>query len=136
MEISISATINAPRPEVWKYWTGPEHILKWNHASDDWHTTHAENDVKVGGVQMARMEAKDGSMGFDFKGTYQEVVMNELLVFMLDDGRRVEVNFKDQGHATIVTEKFETEDTHSIELQEKGWQAILDNFKKYVEEQT
>ena len=118
---------------MWEYWSKPEHITKWNSASDDWHTPRAENDLRVGGKFTARMEAKDGSFGFDFGGIYDAVRENEYIEYTLGDGRKVKVHFKDQGDSTKVTESFDAESTNSVELQRGGWQAILDNFKKYVE---
>ena len=131
--ITIQSVINAPVEKVWKYWTSPEHITKWNSASEDWHTPRAENDLRVGGKFSARMEAKDGSMGFEYGGVYDEVKTNELIDSTLGDGRKVIVKFSESGTQTKVVETFEAEDTNPIELQRGGWQAILDNFKKYVE---
>jgi uncharacterized protein YndB with AHSA1/START domain len=108
--------------------------MKWNNASNDWHTPRAENDLKVGGKFLYRMEAKDGSSGFNFDGTYEQVKINELIVYSLTDGRKVEVIFtKDNDTRTKMTTAFEAENTNSIEMQRHGWQAILNNFKKYVE---
>jgi uncharacterized protein YndB with AHSA1/START domain len=132
-EITIEATVHAPVEKVWQYWTGPEHITKWNNASDDWHTTKAENDLRAGGKFSSRMEAKDGSMGFDFWGIYDEVKPNELIANTMGDGRKMSVHFKSEGDTTKVTETFEAENENSIEMQRGGWQAILDNFKKYTE---
>lgn len=131
--ITVENTINAPVEKVWEFWTKPEHIIKWNNASDDWHTPRAENDLKVGGKFVARMEAKDGSMGFDFSGVYDAVRTNEYIEYTLGDDRKVKINFSAQGNKTKVVESFEAENTHSIEMQKGGWQAILDNFKKYTE---
>lgn len=131
--ITVENTVQAPVAKVWEYWTKPEHITKWNHATDDWHSPRAENDLRVGGKFSARMEAKDGSFGFDFGGVYDDVKENELIEYTMDDGRRVSVQFTDSGNATKVVESFEAEDTHSHEMQKTGWQMILDNFKKYVE---
>src|SRR6266481_2238277 len=91
--ITVAATVNAPIVKVWDSWTNPEHIIKWNNASDDWHTTKAENDLRVGGKFLSRMEAKDGSFGFDFGGVYDEVKTNELIAYTIGDGRKVKVNF-------------------------------------------
>lgn len=132
-KITVEATIKAAIKKVWELWTAPEHITKWNNASDDWHTPFAENDLRAGGKFLSRMEAKDGSFGFDFSGTYQQVKTNELIAYTIDDGRKVLINFTGKGNETKVVESFEAENTHSIEMQKKGWQAILDNFKKYVE---
>ena len=131
--ITIETTINAPVEKVWKFWTLPEHITKWNNASDDWHTPKAENDLRVGGKFAARMEAKDGSFGFEFGGVYDAVKTNELIEYTLGDGRKVAVHFMADGNETKLSETFEAENTNSIEMQRGGWQAILNNFKKYVE---
>jgi len=133
-KITIETTVNEPVEKVWKYWTQPQHITKWNNASEDWHTPFSENDLRVGGRFLSRMEAKDGSFGFDFGGTYDEVKLNEIISYVLDDGRKVKITFIGQQNKTKVIENFEGEETNSIELQQKGWQAILDNFKKYTEE--
>ncbi|MDQ3141927.1 MAG: SRPBCC family protein [Bacteroidota bacterium] len=131
--ITIENAINAPIAKVWLFWTAPEHIMLWNNASEDWHTPHAENDLKAGGKFLSRMEAKDGSYGFDFGGIYDEVREPEYLSYKIDDGRKVSVSFSSEGNETIIVETFEAENTNSVELQRSGWQAILDNFKKYVE---
>ena len=131
--ITVENSINAPVAKVWEFWTKPEHIIKWCNASDDWHTPRAENDLKVGGKFVSRMEAKDGSMGFDFGGVYDAVRTNEYIEYTLGDDRKVKINFSAQGNKTKVVESFEAENTHSIEMQQGGWQAILDNFKKYTE---
>ena len=131
--ITVANTINAPVEKVWQYWTKPEHITQWNNASDDWHTPHAENDLRVGGNFAARMEAKDGSIGFDFGGVYDAITMNEYIEYTLGDGRKVKITFTPDGNKTKVVESFEAESTHSIEMQQGGWQNILDNFKKYTE---
>lgn len=131
--LKAEATINAPVEKVWKLWTDPKHIIRWNNASDDWHTPKAENDLRPGGNFVSRMEAKDGSAGFDFEGTYQEVEMHKLISYTLADGRKVQIHFAGDQNATIVTETFEAENTHSPEMQQAGWQAIMDNFKKHVE---
>ena len=132
-EITIETTINAPVEKVWKFWTLPEHITKWNSASDDWHTPKAENDLRVGGKFAARMEAKDGSFGFDFGGVYDAVKTNELIRYTIGDGRKVAVHFTPNGNETKLSETFEAENTNPVEMQRGGWQAILNNFKKYVE---
>jgi uncharacterized protein YndB with AHSA1/START domain len=132
--ITVEATINEYIEEVWKYWTEPEHIKKWNSATEDWHTPFAENDLRVGGKFLSRMEAKDGSFGFDFGGVYDEVKLNEFMSYTMGDGRKVRISFVNKSNKTIIIENFEAEDTNSIELQQRGWQSILDNFKKYVEE--
>lgn len=132
--IKVDAYIHAPIEKVWKLWTSPEHIMHWNNASDDWHTPRAENDLRAGGQFLSRMEAKDGSFGFDFGGVYDEVKINELIAYTLGDGRKVKVTFSTYDNQTLVTEVFEAENTNSTEMQRSGWQSILDNFKKYAEE--
>ena len=119
--------------DAWEYWTKPEHIVKWNNASKDWHTRWAENDLRAGGRFVSRMEAKDGSFGFNFGGVYDAVTENEYIENTLDDGRKVKIIFTAQGSNTRVVESFEPENINSLELQKGGWQAILDNFKKYTE---
>ena len=130
--ITVEAAIAAPIEKVWQYWTEPQHITQWNNASEDWHTPHAENDLKEGRFT-SRMEAKDGSFGFDFSGNYTLVETNKLIEYTLDDDRKVSINFTSHGNETTVVKTFEAENMNSIELQKGGWQAILDNFKKYVE---
>jgi uncharacterized protein YndB with AHSA1/START domain len=133
MVITVEALVNAPIETTWAFWTGPDHITQWNNASDDWHTPWAKNDLVPGGRFVARMEAKDGSMGFDFGGTYDEVVEHQVISYTLDDKRKVTVRFTETDSGTKVVEEFEAEDENSPELQQQGWQAILDNFKKYTE---
>jgi uncharacterized protein YndB with AHSA1/START domain len=131
--ITIETTVNAPVEKVWKYWTLPEHITKWNNASDDWHSPFAENDLQAGGKFLARMEAKDGSFGFDFWGVYDEIKTNELIAYTLGDDRKVKIIFTPAGNTTKIVETFEAENTNPVEMQKGGWQSILDNFKKYTE---
>lgn len=131
--ITIETTINAPVEKVWKAWTTPADIVQWNAASDDWHTTKSENDLRTGGKFSSRMEAKDGSMGFDFWGIYDEVKPNELITSTLGDGRKLTVTFISKGDQTEVKEAFEAENENSIEMQKNGWQSILNNFKKHTE---
>ncbi|MEI9810099.1 MAG: SRPBCC family protein [Bacteroidota bacterium] len=131
--ITVETIVDAPVAKVWEYWTNPGHITKWNNASDDWHTPHAENDIRVGGKFVARMEAKDGSFGFDFAGVYDALRTNEYIEYTIADGRKVKITFTAQGDKTKVVESFEAESTNSLELQQGGWQAILNNFKKYTE---
>jgi uncharacterized protein YndB with AHSA1/START domain len=131
--ITIEANINAPITKVWEKWTLPEHIMNWNFASDDWCCPHAENDLKVGGKFVSRMEAKDKSFGFDFGGTYDAVKKNELISYKMDDGRKARVKFIAKGITTTVIETFDPENVNPIEMQRGGWQAILNNFKKYAE---
>lgn len=131
--ITIQNIINAPVEKIWQYWTLPRHITQWNNASDDWHTTHAENDVRVGGKFLSRMEAKDGSFGFDFSGVYDDVKINELIAYTMDDNRKVTTVFSAAGSTTKVVTTFEAENENPAAMQQGGWQAILDNFKKYAE---
>lgn len=131
--ITVENTINAPVDKVWEFWSKPEHITQWSNASDDWHTPRAENDLRTGGKFLSRMEAKDGSFGFDFGGVYDEVRNNEYIEYTMGDGRKVKITFSTNGNTTKVVESFEAETTNSVEMQRGGWQAILDNFKKYAE---
>ena len=131
--ITVESTINAPVEKVWEFWTKPEHITEWSHASDDWHTPFAENDLRVGGSFLSRLEAKDGSFGFDFGGVYDAVRDNEYIEYTMGDGRKVKITFIPGGNTTRVVESFDAESENSIEMQRGGWQAFLDNFKKYTE---
>ena len=131
--ITIETIVKAPVEKVWESWTNPNHIMQWNNASEDWHITKAENDLRVGGNFMSRIETKDGSFGFDFGGTYDEVKPNQLIEYTIGDGRKVKITFSENGNETKVVETFETENTNPIEMQRSGWQSILDNFKKYTE---
>lgn len=135
MPITIETVVHAPVDKVWEYWTKPEHIMKWNNASEDWTTPSAENDLSAGGKLNWRMEAKDGSFGFDFSGVYDEVKKHELITYTLDDGRKVRITFTPQGEETRVVEVFDAEQSNSIEMQREGWQAILDNFKRHAEQE-
>lgn len=132
-KITVETIVNAPIEKVWKFWTEPDHIKNWNNASDDWHTTSAENDLQAGGKFASRMEAKDGSFGFDFEGIYDDVRINEYIGYTMGDQRKVEISFNGQGNETHIIETFEAEHTNSPEMQRTGWQAIIDNFKKYAE---
>ena len=131
--ITVSAIVKASVKKVWQYWTEPQHIMQWNNASDDWHTPKAENDLREGGTFSTRMEAKDGSFGFDFGGVYDKIKEHELIEYTIGDGRKVKIVFSTNGNETTVVESFEAETENSIELQQGGWQAILNNFKKHVE---
>ncbi len=132
-EIKIEAVISAELLKVWLYWTSPEHITNWNFAVPDWGCPRATNDLKPGGKYFARMEARDGSFGFDFEAVYDEVEEFNRLVYTLSDGRKVRTKFEQAGTATKVTTIFDAEIQNPAETQKKGWQAILDNFKRYVE---
>lgn len=131
--ITIENTINAPAKKVWDYWTKPEHIINWNYAIDEWHSPKADNDIKPGGKFNYRMEAKDGSVGFDFSGVYDEVNEHKYIEYTLADDRKVKIHFSGDGNATTVVEMFEAEETNPAEMQQQGWQSILDNFKNYTE---
>lgn len=131
--ITVKVKIDAPIDKVWKCWTSTEDIICWNFASDDWHSPHAENNLHVGGNFSYRMEAKDGTVGFDFEGTYEKIVSCQQIAYVLADDRRVHITFSKDGDNTIVTETFDAENENPVELQRGGWQAILDNFKKHVE---
>jgi uncharacterized protein YndB with AHSA1/START domain len=131
--IHVEIMVKASQEKVWKYWNEPIHITKWCQASDDWHAPHAENDLKVNGKFKTSMAAKDGSMSFDFWGIYTVVEPYETIEYTLGDGRKVMITFSDNGKETKIRETFEAENENSIELQKNGWQAILDNFKKYTE---
>ncbi len=133
INITVGVTIYTPVEKVWEFWTEPKHIIHWNNASDDWHTTKAENDLRSGGKFLSRMEAKDGSMGFDFTGKYDRIELHKLIETTLDDDREVQVSFVSNGNETTITEIFEAEQENTIELQQAGWQSILNNFKKYAE---
>lgn len=131
--ITVQNTVNAPVSKVWEYWSKPEHITKWCNASDDWHAPWATNDLTAGGKFATKMEAKDGSFGFEFGGIYDVVKENEAIEYTLGDGRKVQVYFTPQGDTTKIVESFEAETQNPEEMQQGGWQAILDNFKKYTE---
>lgn len=131
--ITVQTTINAPASAVWENWVSPEHIIKWNSASDDWHTPYSENNLTVGGTFKSTMAAKDGSMSFDFGGVYTEVEEHSLIAYTMGDGRKVKVTFSEEDGKTHLVETFEAESTNPLEMQQAGWQAILDNFKRYVE---
>jgi uncharacterized protein YndB with AHSA1/START domain len=131
--LTVQTTVNAPIEKVWESWNNPEDITNWCSASPDWHTPTATNDLREGGRFSSRMEAKDGSMGFDFGGQYTTVKKNETIEYTMDDDRKVKITFTPDGDTTKVTEQFEAESMNPIEMQQGGWQAILDNFKKYTE---
>ncbi|MFP4975227.1 SRPBCC family protein [Paenibacillus sp. CN-4] len=133
-KITVQTVVQAPVEKVWSYWTEPKHIMKWNQASEDWHVPNAENDLRAGGKFLTRMEAKDGSMGFDFAGVYDEVEPLKWISYTIGDGRKVEITFTGQDTETKVVETFDAENTHPVEFQQAGWQAIIDNFKKYTEQ--
>ena len=133
-KITIETSIDAPVDKVWKYFSEPEHITKWNQASDDWHSPSAENDLRVDGKFTTHMAAKDGSASFNFSGTYTEVTEHERIEYVLEDDRKVLIVFEAEGKSTKMTETFDAETSNPVEMQKGGWQAILDSFKKYTEE--
>jgi uncharacterized protein YndB with AHSA1/START domain len=132
MKITVETTVAAPIETVWRAWTTPADIVQWNAASDDWHTTKAAVDLRVGGAFSSRMEAKDGSMGFDFAGTYTKIEPHKLLDCAFGD-RTMQVEFLPSPKGVTVRETFDAETENSEELQRNGWQAILNNFKRHVE---
>jgi uncharacterized protein YndB with AHSA1/START domain len=131
--IKVETTVNVPIERVWEYWTEPEHITSWNFSTDEWICPSAMNDLRPGGTFNWRMEAKDGSMGFDFTGTYDEIKPLKNIKYTLDDGRKTEITFLSMDSATKVVETFEAERSNSLEMQQAGWQSILNNFKTYAE---
>ncbi|RYZ46745.1 MAG: polyketide cyclase [Sphingobacteriales bacterium] len=133
--ITVSGTVNVSADKAWEIWTNPEHVKNWNSASPDWHTPKAENDLREGGAFSFTMAAKDGSFSFDFGGVYDEVKPHELIRYTLGDGRKVTVRFSANGNATDIEETFDAEQTNPLEMQQAGWQAILDNFIRYARAQ-
>lgn len=131
--ITVTAAVNAPIEKVWACWTQPMHIMQWNQASPDWHCPASAVDLKIGGKFSATMAAKDGSFSFDFWGTYDDILENELIMVTMGDGRKWKTTFASNGDVTEVVESFEAEDQNPIEMQRGGWQAILDSFKKHTE---
>ena len=134
--ITVSTNVKAPIARVWEFWTRPEHIVHWCHASDDWHAPHAENDLRDGGRFVTRMEARDGSAGFDFGGTYTEVTKENRIAYIIDDARKVTVLFDETEDGGVrITETFEPETINPISRQREGWQSILDSFRTYAEKE-
>ncbi|KQC02198.1 SRPBCC family protein [Pedobacter sp. Hv1] len=131
--ITVQTTVNAPVAKVWEAWTKPEHITKWTNASDDWHAPYADNDLRQDGKFKTTMAAKDGSMSFDFEGVYTAVETHQFIAYVMADGRTVKISFTDNGDTTAIVETFDAEETNPIEMQQGGWQSILNNFKKYTE---
>jgi len=131
--ITVSIKVKGSLEKIWDHFTNPEHIIHWNFASDDWHTPWAKNDLSVGGKFTSRMEAKDGSFGFDFEGVYTDVNMQKGYTYVLEDGRKIIVTFEVIDGSVIVREDFDAETENTIERQQFGWQNILDNFKIYSE---
>ncbi|RZL19553.1 MAG: polyketide cyclase [Pedobacter sp.] len=134
--ITVGTIVSAPLTTVWEAWTKPEHIMKWTFASDDWHAPHAENELKVAGKFSTTMAAKDGSVSFEFYGTYTDVQPEKFIAYTMGDGRRAEITFNEIGDQTEIVESFEAEETNPIKMQHDGWQSIVDNFKKHTESLT
>jgi uncharacterized protein YndB with AHSA1/START domain len=132
--ITVQTLVNAPIEKVWECWNKPEHITGWAFASDDWEAQAAENDLRVGGKFKTTMAAKNKSAGFDFTGVYTSVKEHRLIEYDIEDGRRVKVEFAELPEGIKITETFEPENTFPVEMQRSGWQAILENFKKYTED--
>jgi uncharacterized protein YndB with AHSA1/START domain len=133
MKIQIESTVNNTIDKVWDCWTNPEHIVNWNFASDDWHCPNATNDLKVGGKFSSTMAAKDGSFSFEFAGIYDEIIHHQYIKYTMEDGRQVETTFKVENNSVLITSIFDAEEINSADIQKSGWQAILNNFKKYTE---
>ncbi|REH00309.1 SRPBCC family protein [Flavobacterium aquicola] len=131
--ITVKCKVETSIDEVWKFWTTPEHITKWSYASDDWHTPYAENDLRVGGKFKSTMASKDGTMSFDFEGEYTKVENHSMIEYKMADGRKVDIYFISLEDGVEIIESFDPENVNSEEMQREGWQAILDNFKKYAE---
>ena len=131
--ITVEAVVKAPVDKVWTYWSEPQHITQWCAASDDWHAPKAENDLRTGGKFSTTMAAKDGSFSFDFGGVYSNVQPKKVIAYDMADGRKVNITFAANGNETKVTETFDPEEENPVDMQRAGWQAILDNFKKYTE---
>ena len=133
-KIRVETTVNVPVEKAWECFTEPKHITKWNFASGDWHCPAASNNLYPGGRFTYRMEARDGSVGFDFTGRYTYIDFNRTITYQIDDNREVNIEFTQVGEETRITETFEAEDIHPAEMQRDGWQAILNNYKKYTEQ--
>lgn len=131
--ITVQTVVNAPIEKVWQYWNEPQHITQWCQASEDWHAPHAENDLKTGGKFTTTMAAKDGSFSFDFAGTYTQVEPHKSIDYTMEDGRTVQISFESTDEGVVITETFDPEGTHSAEMQQQGWQAILNSFRNYTE---
>jgi uncharacterized protein YndB with AHSA1/START domain len=132
--ITVESTIECSLEKAWDYWTNPIHIKNWYHATDDWHAPYAENDLRVNGKFRITMAAKDGSAGFDFEGLYTNIIMFHLIEYVLSDGRKVKITFSNEDNKTKVIETFDPETINPLDLQKAGWQAILDQFRIYIEQ--
>lgn len=131
--LQVSAEVNAPMTKIWDCWTNPKHITQWNQASEDWHSPYSENDLRVGGSFKTTMAAKDKSMQFDFGGKYTTINEHKLIEYTLEDDRKVKIEFITSGNSTQIIESFEAENMNPLEMQQGGWQAIMNSFKNYVE---
>lgn len=132
-KIKVATMVDAPMKTVWETWNDPKHILKWNQASEDWHTTEAKNDLRNGGKFLSRMEAKDGSVGFDFEGIYDEIIEHKKISYTMPDKRQVEIRFSEADGKVKIEEWFDAEDENPVEMQKAGWQAIMDSYTHYTE---
>ncbi len=131
--ITVETMVKAPIEKVWKHWNNPASINQWCSAAPDWHTVNAKNDLRVGGEFSSRMEAIDGSMGFDFGGVYSDVIQNQFIAYKMGDDRKVEISFREENGLTHIRESFEPENQNPEDMQRGGWQAILDNFRDFTE---
>ncbi|MGP6140557.1 SRPBCC family protein [Jeotgalibaca sp. A127] len=132
-KIKVATMVDAPMKTVWETWNDPKHIVKWNQASEDWHTTEAKNDLRNGGKFLSRMEAKDGSVGFDFEGIYDEIIEHKKISYTMPDKRQVEIRFSEADGKVKIEEWFDAEDENPVEMQKAGWQAIMDSYTHYTE---
>ncbi|AWA30050.1 polyketide cyclase [Flavobacterium magnum] len=135
MKITVTTAVNAPLERVWQVWNNPNDIIQWCSPSEEWHTPKSENDLREGGSFTSTMAARDGSASFDFTGVYDQVDLHRFIAYTMEDGRKVEISFENQDGQTVLTETFDAESINPAEMQRAGWQAILDNFKKYTEQQ-
>ncbi|MGP6147639.1 SRPBCC family protein [Jeotgalibaca sp. A122] len=132
-KIKVATMVDAPMKTVWETWNDPKHIVKWNQASEDWHTTEAKNDLRNGGKFLSRMEAIDGSVGFDFEGIYDEIIEHKKISYTMPDNRQVEIRFSEEDGKVKIEEWFDAEDENPVEMQKAGWQAIMDSYTHYTE---
>ena len=131
--ITVETSVKAPIDKVWRYWSEPEHITRWATASDDWHAPYADNDLRKDGKFKTTMAAKDGSFSFDFEGVYTNVKQNNVIEYVMGDGRKAKILFEEKGNETRIVDTFNPENENPLDMQRDGWQAILNNFKKYTE---
>lgn len=132
-KITVQASLKADSKKAWDYYTNPKHITQWNFADPSWHCPSASNDLRIGGIYNARMEAKDGSFGFDFKAEYTQLEPGKSLSYKMEDGREASVKFQEKNGQTDVTVQFDAENQNPVEMQQGGWQAILNSYKLYTE---